>query len=144
MNENEFLRQQKAAVERMREMNSRSAYINQNPHKMPPVPNFVKVPEDKKQMGNTESRGYMPHQNTPSGGTAPKTNTPLLNTNSVEPQNHVRKSSQKSIFPKGLNIPFLDNIMSDADTALIIGLLLILMSENADKKLLFALVYILL
>ena len=144
MNENEFLRQQKAAVERMREMNSRSAYINQNPHKMPPVPNFVKVPEDKKQVGNTESRGYMPKGKPPSVGTAPKINTPVFNNKSDPPQNQNRKPPQKSIFPQGLNIPFLDNIMSDADTALIIGLLLILMSENADKKLLFALVYILL
>ena len=44
----------------------------------------------------------------------------------------------------GLNIPVLDFLAKDKDAALIIGLLLILMSEKSDKMLLFALVYILL
>jgi len=39
--------------------------------------------------------------------------------------------------------PFAD-ILKNGDTALILGLLLLLFSENADKKLLFALIYILL
>ena len=43
----------------------------------------------------------------------------------------------------GFEIPFLNSISSDKDTALILGLLLILMGEDCDKKLLFALVYIL-
>ena len=42
-----------------------------------------------------------------------------------------------------LNIPFLDSLSSDGDMSLILGLLLILMSEKTDKTLLFALVYIL-
>lgn len=41
-------------------------------------------------------------------------------------------------------IPLLDNLLSDKDAVIIIGLLLILMSENTDKTLLFALIYILL
>ncbi len=40
-------------------------------------------------------------------------------------------------------LPFL-NFLKDKDTTLILGLLLILYSENADKMLLFALIYILL
>lgn len=40
-------------------------------------------------------------------------------------------------------IPFLNGILKDGDSSLIIGLLLILMSEKADKLLLFALIYIL-
>lgn len=36
------------------------------------------------------------------------------------------------------------DLIKNKDTALILGLLLLLFSENADKKLLFALVYILL
>lgn len=44
---------------------------------------------------------------------------------------------------KGFNLPFFESILRDGDTALIIGLLLLLMSENTDKKLLFALIYIL-
>lgn len=43
-----------------------------------------------------------------------------------------------------LNIPILSNLRSDSDTALILGILLLLLSEKADKKLLFALIYILL
>lgn len=44
----------------------------------------------------------------------------------------------------GLGLPFLDNLKSDGDMTLILGLLLLLLSEKADKRLLFALVYILL
>ncbi len=43
----------------------------------------------------------------------------------------------------GLELPFM-NLLKEQDSALILGLLLILFSENADKRLLFALVYILL
>lgn len=39
---------------------------------------------------------------------------------------------------------FLDSFFENGDLTVIIGLLLLLMSEKADKKLLFALVYILL
>ena len=46
--------------------------------------------------------------------------------------------------PLGMNIPVLNFLSTDKDAALIIGLLLILMSEKSDKMLLFALVYILL
>ena len=42
------------------------------------------------------------------------------------------------------NIPGLDFLSRDKDATLIIGILLILMSEKSDKMLLFALVYILL
>lgn len=50
----------------------------------------------------------------------------------------------KSTLPKtGFDLPFGD-LLKNGDTALILGLLLILFSENADKRLLFALVYILL
>lgn len=43
----------------------------------------------------------------------------------------------------GLELPF-GNLFNDKDTALILGLLLILYGEKADKMLLLALVYILL
>jgi len=45
---------------------------------------------------------------------------------------------------EGIGIPFLDNLKSDGDATLILGILLLLFSEKADKKLLFALIYILL
>ena len=131
MNEKEFLRQQQAAVERMREMNARSAFGTQKPHQMPPVPSFVKVNEGKIGKGN------------PTGGfTAPNekafAETTQKNTSA---QGNSYNSHHNS---NGMGLPFLDNILSDSDTTLIIGLLLLLMSENADKRLLFALVYILL
>ncbi len=127
MNQNEFLNQQQAAVERMREMNSRSAFAQNSQHKMPPVPSFVKVTESRNNSGSIPFN-QPPQKESPQRNTAPA------------PQNsNIRNSNQN-----GFNIPFLGNLLSDADSALIIGLLLILMSENADKRLLFALVYILL
>jgi hypothetical protein len=44
----------------------------------------------------------------------------------------------------GFNIPFLDSLKTDTDLTLILGILLLLLSEKADRRLLFALVYILL
>ena len=44
----------------------------------------------------------------------------------------------------GLDIPFLNKLKSDGDLTLILGLLLLLLNEKADKRLLFALLYILL
>ena len=58
------------------------------------------------------------------------------------------KNEENFLFPArkgGLSsLPFLDLLGSDSDLPLIIGLLLILFSEKADKKLLFALIYIML
>ena len=88
LTENDFLKQQQSAVERMREMNSRSAF---KPQKQPQKP----------------------------------------------------QKSQNNNILGSLNIPFLDSLSSDGDMSLILGLLLILMSEKTDKTLLFALVYIL-
>ncbi len=53
------------------------------------------------------------------------------------------KKDENSLL-SGINIPFLNNLKSDGDSALILGILLLLLSEKADKKLLFALIYILL
>ena len=46
MTENDFMRQQQAAVERMREMNARAAKAPGG-DKMPPVPSFVRVPPQR-------------------------------------------------------------------------------------------------
>lgn len=140
MNENDFLRQQQAAVERMKEMNSRSVYSGNTSHKMPPVPSFAGVSQN-----NNPNRGRQ--QRTPQN-TMPDNQRRSQEKPTPEPEPPVKQSPPKQnnnrLFPRGTSIPFLDNLMNDSDTALIIGLLLILMSENADKKLLFALVYILL
>lgn len=47
-------------------------------------------------------------------------------------------------FFSSLNLPFLQNLKTDGDLTLILGILLLLLSEKADKRLLFALIYILL
>lgn len=44
----------------------------------------------------------------------------------------------------GLDIPFLNRIKTDSDTALILGLVLLLTAEKSDRLLLIALIYILL
>lgn len=90
MNQNAFIKQQQEAVERMREMNSRST--------KPPKPETKEKPKEQN-------------------------NNSLLS---------------------GLNIPFLDSLTKDGDSTLILGILLLLFSEKADKRLLFALIYILL
>lgn len=43
----------------------------------------------------------------------------------------------------GFSLPFLDMLKTDSDMPIILGLLLLLMSEKCDKRLLFALLYIL-
>ncbi len=75
---------------------------------------------------------------------ANESNPPVTNASSkpkAEPKNTANSSS---CLPFGLDIPFLDKFKSDSDLTLIIGLLLLLIGEKADKRLLFALVYILL
>ncbi len=54
-----------------------------------------------------------------------------------------QKSPQNN-FLGSLDIPILNRIKADGDLTLILGLLLLLMNEKADKRLLFALLYILL
>ena len=74
-----------------------------------------------------------------------------MNKKSTNPRNNnTRRSPPKSQHKQqnsdeglGLELPF-GNLFNDKDTALILGLLLILYGEKADKMLLLALVYILL
>ena len=131
MTDKEFLNAQIAAVERMKEMNSRSQFQNQKSHPMPPVPPFVNIPENRNQRSDTNfDRSVKPNP--------PNKDTAFYN---------VSRKTQKHQAPNQRNdfgLPFIDKIFKDSDSALIIGLLLLLMSENADKKLLFALIYILL
>lgn len=123
-NENEaFLREQQQAVERMREMSRRS--IQPNPHTMPPTPSFVRLPE-------SDARK-------PSHGSAPVP-TPTQEKKAVPPPHRVNSNSSHSLFSGLLPKQF----SFDSDTALIIGLILLLSQENTDRMLLYALVYILL
>ncbi|MGN0493946.1 MAG: hypothetical protein ACI4F7_09890 [Acutalibacteraceae bacterium] len=143
MNENEFMRRREEAVEQMREMNSRAAPAGAG-QSMPPVPPFVKVqgnrqnrynnPQPSRQQAARQQNGGQPVQ-LPVGSAAPQINPPQ--------QAQLNETKNGGLL-SGLNLPFLDMLTNDGDASLIIGLLLILMSEKADKKLLFALVYILL
>lgn len=129
MSDNDFMRQQQAAVERMREMSRKAAETPEQP--MPPVPPFVRL-QNRRDMPQSSQ---MPRQNTP----------PAAQNNAVPPN---ETGENNFLFPAkkgGLSsLPFLDMLGIDGDLPLIIGLLLILFSEKADKKLLFALIYILL
>lgn len=144
MNENEFMRQQRAAVERMREMNQRAVPGNTN-QPMPPVPPFVRVQNSGLGRGNYQNSNNSKERQ--SGANQPQKygnehiSTPAQRDNAnLNPPPNERNGG--SLF-SGLNLPFLDMFSKDGDASLIIGLLLILMSEKADKKLLFALIYIL-
>ena len=69
--------------------------------------------------------GAISSQNTPN---------PLQSTPKNEPHNLLGE----------INIPFLDLFKNDSDITLILGILLLILGEKADKRLLFALIYILL
>lgn len=100
MNNNEFMKQQQAAVQIMREMNSRATNNNTNKN--------------------------IPKQPSPQPVKQPPKNSP-----------------KPTLSRQNSDLPFMD-LLKNGDSALILGLLLLLFSENADKRLLFALVYILL
>lgn len=74
-----------------------------------------------------------------------KAKTATENQKESAPKNKQNTATNKSLSSQNNNfeLPFGD-LFKNGDTALILGLLLLLFSENADKKLLFALVYILL
>ncbi len=126
MSDNDFMRRQQDAVERMREMSRKAAESPAQP--MPPMPPFVRLQNRENQ---PQSQGSVASQQ--SVQTGPQA-SPASNEDSLP---HTRKGGLSSL-------PFLDMQNIDGDLPLIIGLLLILFSEKADKKLLFALIYILL
>ncbi len=126
MSDNDFMRRRQDAVERMREMSRKAAESSAQP--MPPMPPFVRLQNRENQV---QSQGSAASQQ--SVQTGPQA-SPASNEDSLP---HTRKGGLSSM-------PFLDMLNIDGDLPLIIGLLLILFSEKADKKLLFALIYILL
>lgn len=65
-------------------------------------------------------------------------------TQTQKSNNFAKQNKEYDAAQNLLNIPFLNNLFKDGDSTIIIGLLLILMSEKSDKMLLFALIYILL
>ncbi len=65
-------------------------------------------------------------------------------TQKSEPKAEEKKSGPQNSFLGGISLTFLDGLKKDGDMTLILGILLLLLSEKADKRLLFALIYILL
>ena len=126
MSDNDFMRRRQDAVERMREMSRKAAESSAQP--MPPMPPFVRLQNRENQ---AQSQGSAASQQSVQTGSQA---SPASNENYLP---HTRKGGLSSL-------PFLDMLNIDDDLPLIIGLLLILFSEKADKKLLFALIYILL
>lgn len=125
MADSNFLLEQQKAVERMREMNSKAKINGNSQHKMPPVPSFVKLSGNN---AAAEAPDFPP-------AASPQREIPTESNNS--------KNETRGLF-SDIKLPNLNNLLKDGDSTLIIGLLLILMSENFDKRLLFALIYILL
>lgn len=129
LDNNEFLNEKRQAIERMRELNRRSAFKD-TPHKMPPAPSFVKVnnsynSHEKANFSQVPQRYNRPkHEKREIHNTVSKENPPL------------------SIFGNG-GLPFFKSLKTDGDITLILGLILLLASENSDRSLLLALLYIL-
>ncbi len=113
-----FSKRQEQAVEQMREMSRRAngGYPN-----MPPAPPFVKIPNNTNNQNKTIEKTPSREEPTPK----PHTNDGITDLLS------------------GMNLPFLNNLKSDGDMGLILGLLLILISEKSDRLLMLALLYIL-
>lgn len=113
--QDDFIKQQQAAVERMREMSSRA--IQGSSHTMPPAPPFISL-----QGGEARKNISVP--------TAPP-EAALPNSGSAA----VAEKSAKGI---------LDKIKTEPELPLLLVLLLLLWSEKADRRLMLALAYIML
>lgn len=134
-NNSEFLRQQQRAVERMMEMHGR-ANVEGSQHTMPPAPSFIRMPHNRS------------HQNTP----PPITDEEIVsvqnneNKEEINPFTQQKKENNAKKGAEGglkLDLSILERIRTEKDLPLILGLLLILWSENADRYLMTALLYIL-
>lgn len=130
MDSRDFLQEQQRAIERMREMSRRSTA--DTVHTMPPAPAFVKVNGKNPISDNMQENAYSSNDKPNE-----KQNSDIL----AQPQKTPQKRTQSASFPL-FDLPFLDKLQSEPDTALLLGLLLLLWSEKADKRLLLALLYI--
>ena len=116
MTRDDFDRMKQSALEQaLKTHNSRTV--------MPPVPDFVRIPEGKKQ-NSTEFH-----------------NPPILEEKKSEETNVPQKKSRIASLMNYINIP---ELLENSDAALLLGLILLLSSEQADEKLILALAYILL
>ena len=86
---------------------------------MPPYPDFISINATKKQNIKPE----------------------------IEEQNHLEKKKEECIQNRAKNIGFLESfnlgkLLKNSDTLLILGLIILLLSDSADEKLILALLFI--
>lgn len=118
MSENDdFIRQRQRAVERMMEMSAQASAAAGSEHIMPPAPPFIRM-----QSGVNNASQKHAEAETKS----PSESKDL----SVKPQTRAEKG-------------FLERLSTESDLPLVLGLLLLLWSEKADRRLMLALAYIL-
>ena len=135
---NDFLEEQRRAVERMNEM-YRQQQIKSTRHPRPATPDFVKL--NTENFTSTATDGAEPQKDNMKFP-APESNGDCGNKSD---KNFNKTSRQRGFFDGilgGFNLPFKSGGKLDGDITLILGLLLILASEKADRKLLLALLYI--
>lgn len=112
----EFEKLKNAAAEKMREMGNRQ-------QARPPFPDFVRVPQRMKE----------------------ETEAPPQNENREQREkrqlNSQKLQSRADNFLRYMNIP---ELLKDKDALLILGLILLLLGEDADETLVMALAYIVL
>lgn len=131
MDEQEFLKAKKEAEERIRRMHERAS-IHGNAHAIPPVPGFVQFNNHPASVRGGANDSVSPMHSPPAEGEEKE---------KKQFEKRVAISGTENRFSGGLDFSAL---MKDSDTTLILGLLLLLYSENADRLLLLALLYILL
>lgn len=126
MDNNDFLEQQRRAIERMNEMHLKQQ-IKTGGYKMPPTPPFVKLNNNKENLDTVTNQINN------------EKSSPVFN----EPNKNEKKTANNKVKTKGFSLPFLSGGAIDRDISLLLGLILILANEKADRKLLLALLYIL-
>jgi hypothetical protein len=139
MNQQIFNQNKRDAIKRMQEMQAKSIYNKAE------KPKSKEQPQSKAQSPKQSSQPSQQQSQRPTS----KTQQQQSNQSAFEGLAHSQtqpqpQTKQQSNLLGGLNLPFLENLKTDGDLTLILGILLLLLSEKADKRLLFALIYILL
>jgi cobalamin biosynthesis Mg chelatase CobN len=139
MNQQIFNQNKRDAIKRMQEMQAKSIYNKAE------KPKSKEQPQSKAQSPKQSSQPSQQQSQRPTS----KTQQQQSNQSDFKGLAHSQpqpqpQSKQQSNLLGGLNLPFLENLKTDSDLTLILGILLLLLSEKADKRLLFALIYILL
>ena len=141
MNQQNFNQNKRDAIKRMQEMQAKSIYNKAE------KPKSKEQPQSKAQSPKQSSQPSQQQSQRPTSKTQQQQSNQSAfreHTHSqIQPQTQ-QQSKQQSNLLGGLNLPFLENLKTDGDLTLILGILLLLLSEKADKRLLFALIYILL